>query len=305
VLTEQLPRIDNFSSQLVDRRLNKKLKPFIFSGSITQWPAFQKWNLEFFKQKYGELQVTINYNLPDNISPYLHDASSYSKQMRLSDFFDDMPQEEKGCYLAQSEINVFGNLKNDFHFDQLIPAADQHSKVYNYIWIGKNTRSGLHYDFEDNFLVQIFGAKKVFLVAPKHAKHVYPLPENFLKSQVNPMDPDFRKHPKFDHVIVWQGEIKAGDVLFIPRGWYHYIYSPKESISINCWYGASLSMKDLLVSFYCSGVKTWLSFARDFFWYGMFARPAKERLYCSPPVGKLSYDWLLNKCSKIFLKNKL
>ena len=302
MLTEQLACINNYSVDLIDRRLHKKLKPFIFSNSITQWPAFMKWNIAFFRQKYGNLEVTINYNLPDNVSPYLHDAGMYTKKMRLSDFLDQMPNEKKGCYLAQSEINVFDNLEEDFTFEELIPVKDHDSKKYNYVWIGRNTRSGLHYDFEDNFLVQINGVKKVFLVDPKYAQYVYPLPENFLKSQVNPMNPDFEKHPMFKHVTILQGELKPGDVLFIPRGWYHYIYSPQESISLNCWYGASLSLKDMFVSFYKSGVKIWLSFFRDFFWYGLFAKLPKERLYCSPPVGKLTYDWLVEKVTRLFSK---
>lgn len=299
---KQLSHENNFSVNDIDRRLHEKLNPFIFSYSSPKWPAFHRWNMQFFKKTYGDVQVTINYNLPDNISPYLHDAQLYTKQMCLADFFEEMPNETRGCYLAQSEITIFSQLENDFNFNELIPAKEHHSKTYTYLWIGKNTRSGLHYDFEDNFLVQVLGVKKVFLVAPKYAQYVYPLPENFLKSQVNPMNPNFEMHPKFKHVTLFEGELKAGEILFIPKGWYHYIYSPEESISINCWYGPSLSITELVLSFYRSGLKTWLTFIRDFFWFGMFGREAKERLYCSSPVGKICYEWLAAKINKFFRK---
>jgi lysine-specific demethylase 8 len=246
--------------------------------------------------------VTVNYNLPDNITPYLYKAVSYTKQIALSDCIEEMPKQNKGYYLAQSEIKLFDGLDQHFNFDDLIPYYDRNNKNYINLWMGFKTRSGLHYDLDDNFLVQIFGTKKVFLVSPDDTKFIYPLPENFLKSMVNPSDPDFKRYPKFKHATILEGELGAGDVLFIPKGWFHYIYSPEQSISLNCWYGSPMTIRELIISYYRSGFKTWICFCRDFIWHGLLKRPFKERLFCSPPVGKLSYEWIAAKMYKYYLR---
>lgn len=263
--------------------------PCIFSKGIEEWPALKKWDPQFFKKKFGNLEVILNYNLPDLISPYLHQAAGYFKTMSLADSIDFIAENDR-CYIAQQEITDFVGLDLDFNFFNIVPKSEHKKTTYNSLWIGKNTRSGLHYDYNDNFLVQIYGIKKVFLVAPEETKYLYPLPENFTKTQVSPLEPDFKKFPKFKKATIWTGEIKPGEVLYIPRGWFHYIYSPNESISLNCWYGDEVNTKEFLISFYRSGWRTWIQFGKDFVWHGVLKQPAKARLFCSPSLGKLAYD---------------
>jgi hypothetical protein len=290
-----ISRIENFSSEMIDRTVNDKLEPLIFSNSMNDWSAIGLWKPNFFKEKYGSVKVETHHNLPNDLSPYLYEEKPYHrKMMKFSDFIDLMPKSES-CYVAQSDINILKDIDKDYNFFDLIPTNVFHEKVNINLWIGSNTRSGLHFDYNDNFLAQIYGTKKVLLVAPNDTKYLYPLPDNFSKTQVNPMKPDLVKFPKLKHATIFEGEIKTGDVLFIPKGWYHYIYSPKDSISLNCWFGSSLKFSEMAMFFYRSGPGVWIKFIHGFIWHGILNQPFKGKLYCSDTMGQRAYKYIIGR----------
>lgn len=260
---------------------------------MCSWDALHKWDLKFFQTRFKDLEITLNYNLPSTESPYLLSAEGHHKTLTLEQAIDAMSQSDR-CYIAQQDISMFRGTDADYDLKTILPQFDKNTKTYTYLWIGKNTQSGLHYDYNDNFLIQIYGHKKVFLVCPADTKYLYPLPENFTKTQVNPCEPNFTQFPKFKYATLWEGELNPGEALFIPKGWFHHIYAPSESISLNCWYGKELSMSRFLLSFYRSGKEVWLQFFKDFFRHGVFKYPVKDRLFCSQPMGKLAYEKMKN-----------
>ncbi len=290
-----IPRISNYSQNLLDRSKQKILEPVIIIDAIDHWLAASLWTPDFFKFNYGNIQTETNHDLPNNLSPYLYEEQSYhTKIMSFADFIEQIPK-SKSCYIAQSEVSGLVGIDHQYNFYDLIPDSEHNKKVNINLWFGFNTRSGLHFDYNDNFLAQIYGKKKVYLAPPQDTKYLYSLPENFTKTQVNPMDPDFERFPMLKYATIFEGEIKAGDVLYIPKGWYHYIFSPEVSISLNCWYGTSLRLRDMMGYFYRSGIKIWARFIYDFIWQGIFGRPFKGKIYCSDTMGKRAYQAFLNQ----------
>ncbi len=286
---------------LVDRSVNKKITPLIFSYNLDSWPAFSLWTPSFFKEKYGEQVVDVNPYLPDKTAPYLHSMVSGTTSMRLGDFIDLMFT-NKSVYLAEAPIDTFEGLKEHFNFTQLVPPAEKGGKCWVSLWMGANTRSGLHFDMLDNFLVQIYGVKTFILIPPEDIQLTYPIPSHFSKSPINPLNPDFKKFPKFKKAHIYQGELKPGDVLFIPKGWYHYLYAPQQSISLNCFYGWPFTTQELLRIFFKSGWKSWIAAFKDFLWYGLFSRPYEGKLYCGLPFGKMLYDRLTAHVKHLYCK---
>ena len=61
--------------------------------------------------------------------------------------------------------------------------------------MGSNTRSGLHYDYVDNFFVQVHGRKDVVLAAPEEARNLHVFSDCHTKSRVAPKHPDLAKFP--------------------------------------------------------------------------------------------------------------
>ena len=108
------------------------------------------------------------------------------------------------------------------------------------LWIGDDdaAKTGLHNDDEHNVLCQIRGHKRVVLIAHDERDHVYP---NLLYDSgteccdVDAYSPDLKKHPLFARVAIrYEALLEPGDVLFIPRFWYHEVCPMGEfSVSVN------------------------------------------------------------------------
>ncbi len=303
----ELRSFEKYDSTLVDRAISPKINPFIFSFKLDSWRAFSLWTPSFFKEKYGDQVFDVNPHLPKKTAPYLYSMNYQTTFMKLADFIDLMFT-NNSCYLAEASIDTFKGLETHHNFFDLIPASENERKTWINIWIGANTRSGLHFDMIDNFLVQIYGIKKFILISPEDIKLTYPISSHFSKSPVNPFEPDLKKFPKFSKARLLHGELKPGDTLFIPKGWYHYLYAPQQSISLNCFYGRPFTFKQLLSILYRSGWKSWVTAGKDFFWYGLLARPFENKLYCTNPFGKDMYDRMIfyvkNRSSKYLLKFK-
>src|SRR4029077_16573531 len=134
------------------------------------------------------------------------------------------------------------------------------------------TRSGLHFDSADNFLVQIYGKKRAVLVAPEYARSLSLLPDVPSKSGLSPEEIENPNGGSFAAVPRWLATVEPGDALFIPRGWWHYLASLDRSISVNVWHGDKLDLKDQCSMFLRSGAAVWTRVARDFVWCGIFRR---------------------------------
>ena len=56
-LTDQIDRRTGLSREQFAREYLHPLRPVILTDAISHWPALGKWTPQFFKEKYGHLQV--------------------------------------------------------------------------------------------------------------------------------------------------------------------------------------------------------------------------------------------------------
>lgn len=124
--------------------------------------------------------------------------------------------------------------------DFLIRKKDKISKIN--IWASKTaTKSKLHFDFYENYLHVLTGKKTVLLFPPDsklvtndfcqeftfHESHLK-IAENCLKSTKSRNDNLFK-----------QGMLKVdlypGDMLHIPEGYHHFVYSEANTLAVNFW----------------------------------------------------------------------
>ena len=106
-------------------------------------------------------------------------------------------------------------------------------------WLGpKNTKSTVHYDGDQNFLIQAQGRKLIHLISPIYEKYLYTKSISFYDgfSDVDSFDPDYTKHPDFKNVMIEQATLHPGDLLYLPPGWWHNVQSLDISVSYNVWW---------------------------------------------------------------------
>jgi hypothetical protein len=86
---------------------------------------------------------------------------------------------------------------------------------------------------------QLIGEKKWTLFAPSETPQLYatrvPFEESSVWSGVCVRDPDVARQPLWRHASPLVAHVRRGDVLFVPRHWWHNVESLSDSVSINLW----------------------------------------------------------------------
>lgn len=108
-------------------------------------------------------------------------------------------------------------------------------------WFGTaGARTQCHYDtYGWNIVAQLHGRKAWTLFPPSDTANLYPTrvpyEESSVFSRVNIDDPNFDEHGLFrqakGHVVVLQ----PGDVLYVPRHWWHHVVCLDAAVSVNLW----------------------------------------------------------------------
>lgn len=177
-------------------------------------------------------------------------------------------------YAHTEERTFYMNLQNPTHHTMRPPLSrmsDAFSVPHFFLslplssmnmWFGNACKGGasseLHYDAKDNLYMLLKGSKTFRLYSPNDADNIYlngniqkVYPTGFISvdeikdplpgmephfSQVNPLEPDFEKFPKFKNAVQAECKLQAGDLLYLPTGWFHHVTSHEGiSLAINMW----------------------------------------------------------------------
>ena len=112
------------------------------------------------------------------------------------------------------------------------------------LWAGRGGGSTpLHIDHVSNFFAQLVGRKRLLLFPPSQSFHLYPYPvhhpagKDFAMASVESPE-DVRRLPAFARARGAEALVEAGDVLFLPSRWWHYVRQldeGDENLSLNFW----------------------------------------------------------------------
>jgi Cupin-like domain len=275
-----------FDRELFDREYRAGARPVVLRGAASAWPATRAWSPERFAERFGDVVIKPSVNLPDTEVPYRARDVDHRQTMTVRELVARMDAGDR-CYIDQAVVGMYPGLDEDFDFGSFEPP----NVLTVLVWIGSRTRSGLHYDYVDNFFAQVHGAKSAILAAPEEAANLHLFDDNHTKSQVAPQHPDLVAHPRLRRATLMEADLQPGDVLYLPKGWWHYFASSDRSISLSCWHGTPLGpMHDVRVMTSLARVKPWLRLLRDFTWNGLLRRPYEQRLYSPPPTGVMLYE---------------
>jgi lysine-specific demethylase 8 len=228
------------------KRYFRPKKPVVITDMATQWPACNRWSFDFFAQLDPERAVMLEKG---NV---LQGETAFEAD-RMADYLGGL---KKDCdvesvaensvaakrYLSMFRVfEQFPQLQTDVDFSLL--EAMTLKQVY-FAWLGPaGTLTGYHIDWIDNILAQISGRKRVWLVPPSSSKAMYPSNKYDYRSTLSEVEPNSwnaKHHPLFATVRPIEIILEPGQMLFIPRGWWHRVLSLTPSISINA-FGHDLS----------------------------------------------------------------
>lgn len=294
---EPLPRVActnpaDFLGRIVPAR-----KPAILTGLVTRWPAYGRWTPDYFKSRFPDVTCRVSVNLPTQAVAYEKKATDHLQEMSLSQFVDYMKTATAPCYYRRQHANKLDGIENDTLLDELTPGYRADT---DFMWIGSaGTRTGLHFDTQDNVLCQLYGTKDLWLAAPGESKHLYPYPASVTKSRVAPDRPDLAAFPELGQVTFLHGTLNAGEAIYIPNRWWHSVISTSTSISVSHEFGAKTSWTGLASAVNAGGLRSWMAVGRDFVNHGVLNRPFERRFADDAPFGRVLYDLLRGSARRL------
>jgi lysine-specific demethylase 8 len=246
----------------------KKRKPVVIRNALSHWPALdqssdRKWSVEYLNRVAGHRTV------PVEIGKKYTDQNWSQQLMSLNKFINKYVINEQSSsesaqkgYLAQYDLfRQIPELRKDISIpdfcsicaeeetdsdqtDERNSAAAADVVVETNVWFGPSgTVSPLHFDPQDNILVQVNGYKYIRIYGKETPSHVICPhgPESLLKntSQVDVEHVDQNKFPAFaQYASDFMAEtiLQEGDALFIPCQTWHFVKSLTTSCSVSFWW---------------------------------------------------------------------
>jgi len=252
-------------------------RPAILTGAIDDWPALTP---EWLAERSGDVRTHAVVDLPAEGNVYERASADHRVESSVAEFVEQLrsPSRTCPCYMVQKPLAAFTGLAAALDLGAL-SALSGHARWQPHVWLGsEGTRSGLHFDAPHNFLAQVYGRKRVILVAPDRPQLVSPFEWNYSKSQVDPERPALRRFPRFASAVLWEAVLAPGEVLFIPQIWWHHLTSLDVSISVNLWFQPA-PIHQVLPVILQSGWRPTLAVLRQLVWNGLLRQPHEERLF--------------------------
>ncbi|XP_035187811.1 HSPB1-associated protein 1 [Oxyura jamaicensis] len=232
-------------------------QPAVFCNMVGDWPALH-WNVKYLSAVLDG--KTIEFRIGSktmDLVPQFETRCSYVKAT-LEEFLawsSGQPSclsgpfscfEYSKCwayadykYIArifEDKAEIFQDIRwSDFGF----PGRSGKEST---LWIGsEGANTPCHLDsYGCNLVLQVQGRKRWHLFPPGDTSFLYPtrIPyeESSVFSQVNVAKPDLKRFPKFRNATAHVVTLSPGQVLLVPRHWWHYVESIDPiTISINSW----------------------------------------------------------------------
>ena len=125
-------------------------------------------------------------------------------------------------------------------FEIVPPCFGEGSMEPPAFWLGgKGCVTPLHKDSTDNFAYQICGSKRWILYPIRDIPFLYmdkPFAHtDFATSCIDPRNSGTREFPLFSNAKSVVVDVHAGELLYLPAGWSHYVENRSLSFMVNYW----------------------------------------------------------------------
>lgn len=154
--------------------------PVVLKGLAKEWPAYQKWNWDYFKHLVGDKKVGIYNNIKSDATTPVNTSDDYAM---LGEYIDMVSQGPAAWRIFL--FNIFDHspgLTRDFVWPEHLLSS--FVKRYPMLIIGgKTSITHMHYDIDLSHIMhtRFFGKKRVLLFPYREQHKIYRRPFGVLR----------------------------------------------------------------------------------------------------------------------------
>ena len=217
--------VESISPLEFKRKYYSPNKPLIIKGLAKQWPAFNKWNWDYFIDIVGEKEVGVYNNVKSDSYTPINTADAYMK------FGEYLEMVKKGP--VDLRIFLFNIFQHAPQIVQDFSWPDDYMsgfvKRFPMLFVGgQGAITHMHFDIDLSHILhtQFIGKKRVLLFPFEEQYKLYRKPwevlslANYAKYHEHF---DYENFPAVRHAKGYEVILEHGDTLFMPAGYWHHM----------------------------------------------------------------------------------
>ncbi|WP_300597087.1 cupin-like domain-containing protein [Niabella sp.] len=220
-----LDKFDHLSPEDFKKNYYQQNKPVVIRDLARQWPAFSRWNWDYFINIVGNKEVGVYNNVKSDSYTPINTADAYMKFGAYLEMVKKGPVE-----LRIFLFNIFQHapqIVSDFSW----PDAYMKGFVKKFPMLfvgGEGSITHMHFDIDLSHILhtQFIGRKRVLLFPFEEQHKLYRKPWEVLSlanfaSYYEKFD--YEKFPATKNARGYEVILEHGDTLFMPAGYWHHM----------------------------------------------------------------------------------
>ncbi len=228
---QAIPEFETIDPQVFRDEFYLPQKPVVIKNLAKEWPAYTKWNWDYFKQLVGDQKVGLYNNVKSDAYTPINTADDYKT---FGEYIDTIRKGPAGWRIFL--FNIFDHapeLVKDFTWPEHLMKG--FVKKYPMLFVGgASSITHMHFDIDlsNIFHTQFAGKKRVLLFPFEEQHKLYRKPWEVLSladfsNYYSPQNSKLNYHqfPALKHAKGYEVILDHGDTLFMPAGcWHHMEY---------------------------------------------------------------------------------
>lgn len=208
-------------------------RPVVIESFIEDWPAYQKWNLDYIKEVAGGKEVPLYDDRPVKHDEGFNEPHA---KMKMADYIDLLKSKPtKYRIFLWNVLKEVPVLQKDFTYPDF--GIRLMKGLPMLFFGGSDSHTFMHYDIDlaNIFHFHFAGKKQCILFSQSETKHLYKIPHSLItREDIDFADPDFGKWPALKNAKGHVARLEHGNVLYIPEGYWHHMkyLTPGFSMSL-------------------------------------------------------------------------
>lgn len=221
MILEKVAQVDNIEKKDFIEHYLKKQQPLLIKGYAKQWDAFPLWNFDYIREQAKGQEVPIYDNRPADANQR---SDTPATHLKMEDYLDEITTQDSDkrifFYIITDRLPA---LLNNFTYPDL--GIKFFKRLPTLFFGGNQAHVLMHYDVDMSDFVHIHfeGRKRILLFDQSQSKNLYKVPLSVHTIETIDFDhPDYEQFPALKKAKGVEVEMEHGDLLFIPKGWWHY-----------------------------------------------------------------------------------
>ena len=223
-----VPTVGHIDADVFQHEFYRPQKPVVIKDLAKNWPAYTRWNWDYFKQLVGDKKVGIYNNIKSDAYTPVNAADDYKT---FGEYIDMISRGPAGWRIFL--FNIFDHapqLVQDFSWPEHLMKG--FVKKFPMLFVGGATSiTHMHFDIDLSHILhtQFAGRKKVLLFPFEEQHKLYRKPfevlslADFSNYDSDNSKLDYERFPALKYAKGYEVILEHGDTLFMPAGYWHHM----------------------------------------------------------------------------------